>query len=257
MTYLEATTYGAIQGLAEFLPISSSAHLILAPWFLGWKDPGLSFDVALHLGTLLAIVIYFYKDWLEIFSGTLKDLKGPQARLFFLLAAASVPAAVAGLAFEKQAEFLFRDPARIAWALIIFALFLAFADRWGAKKTPLNRIKTHAALSVGLAQALAIVPGVSRSGATMTAALGFGLESAAAARFSFLLASPVIFGAALLKLRHLHSADLSGPFLWAVAVSALTGLAAVHFFLNQLRRSSLLPYAIYRIVLGIAVLFLK
>lgn len=254
MTYLEASLYGALQGLTEFLPVSSSAHLILAPWLLGWKDPGLSFDVALHLGTLAALLIYFFEDWRGLLAGAAKDRRGPEARLLWLLAVSSLPAGAAGLALGRHAESVFRQPARIAWALILFALLMETADRLGRKETPLNSISAKAALGIGLAQSLAIIPGVSRLGATMTAGLFFGLSTEAAARFSFLLGAPVILGAGAWQLRHMRAADISGPFVWGVAVSALASLAALRFFMRQAPRSGLGPYVVYRIALGLLVL---
>lgn len=256
MSYLEATVYGCLQGLTEFLPVSSSAHLALTPWLLGWKDQGLSFDVALHLGTLAALLIYFRRDWLDLITGALADSRGPQARLLAWMALATVPAAAAGLIFEKQIEALFRDPSRVALSLIVFGLLMEAADRLGRKEKGLLDAGGREVLGVGLAQALALMPGVSRSGVTITAALALGLKRDAAARFSFLLGSPIILGAGLLKIRHLEAADLTGPFLWAVAVSALSGLAAVRFFIERLGRTGLTPYTVYRVIVGVAILVL-
>ncbi len=253
MTYLQASVYGMLQGLTEFLPVSSSGHLILLRWLTGWEDPGLAFDVALHLGTLAALGVYFYRDWRDLLLGTWRNPRGKEARLLFWLGTATLPAAAAGLAFESQAEALFRKPAAVASALILFGLLLELADRFSGKKKSLDEVRAGTALGIGAAQALAIFPGVSRSGVTLTAGLALGFSYDSSARFSFLLATPVILGAGVLKLRHLES-PLSGPFLWALAASALTGLGAVHFFLNHLRRSGPRAYVAYRLALGLAVL---
>lgn len=254
MTYLQATVYGSIQGVTEFLPISSSAHLVLAPWLLGWKDPGLTFDVALHLGTLAAVGGYFWRDWRDLLLGALRAPRSAQGKTLFWLAIASVPAAVAGVFLDDWAETTLRGPARAAASLIVFGLLLEAADRWGRREhsTPGPR----EALAAGFAQALALFPGVSRSGITITAGLFMGLDRPAAARLSFLLALPITTGAVVFKLRHLTPAEVTGPFAWGVVVSALTGLAAVHHLLAWLRVGNFRPYVIYRVALGAAILAL-
>jgi len=254
MSYFHSIVLGLLQGLGEFLPISSSAHLTLAPWLFNWPDPGLTFDVALHAGTLVAILAYFWRDWLEIFGGSAANPSGPQARLLGQLVLGTIPGAVAGLLFEKQAEETFRNPALIAALLAVFGLLLGSADRFGRRTRSIGDFTWAGALFVGCCQALAIMPGVSRSGSTLTAALLLGLTREAAAQFSFLLATPIIAGACLLKLRHLHGSDLTGPFLAGVAVSALSGLAAVSYFMNRIRATGTKPYVIYRVALGAAVL---
>jgi undecaprenyl-diphosphatase len=254
MTYFHACVLGLLQGIAEFLPISSSAHLTLAPWLFGWPDPGLTFDVALHLGTLVAILAYFWRDWLEILGGAAANPSSSQGRLLGQLVLATIPGAVAGLIFEKKAEEAFRNPAMIAALLMVFALFMEAADRFGRRGRQLTDFSWTGALFVGCAQALALMPGVSRSGSTLTAALLLGLTREASAKFSFLLATPIIAGAAILKLRHLHGADLTGPFLAGVAVSTLSGLAAVSFFMARIRSTGTKPYTIYRLALGAVVL---
>ena len=256
MTLFHACVLGLLQGLAEFLPISSSAHLTLAPWLLGWPDPGLTFDVALHAGTLVAIVAYFWRDWLDLLSGAAARPTGPHGRMLGLIVLASVPGAAAGLLFEKAAEETLRSPVLIAALLIVFGLLLEAADRFGRRARPMDDLTWAGGLIIGAAQALALAPGVSRSGATMTAALALGLTREAAARFSFLLATPIIAGASLLKLRHLHGADLTGPFCAGVAVSALSGLAAVSFLMKRLPVTGVRPYTYYRISAGAAVLLI-
>lgn len=252
MSYGEATLYGLVQGLSEFLPISSSAHLALLPRLLGRPDQGLAFDVALHMGTLAAVLVYFRADWLALLRGALAP--GPQRRRLSLLVLGTAPAVLAGLAFKDAAETMLRGPVVIASSLIVFGILLGAADRFGGRSRELESVGGAAALLIGVAQACAIVPGVSRSGATITAARALGFEPGAAARFSFLLAAPVTAGAAVLKLRDLGAEQLTGPFFWAVLVSGLSGAAAVHFLLGWLRTRSLLPYAVYRVALGLVVL---
>jgi undecaprenyl-diphosphatase len=254
VSYLHACVLGLLQGLSEFLPISSSAHLTLAPWLLGWPDPGLTFDVALHAGTLLAIVVYFWRDWRELLRGARSNPLGPQGRMLGLIVLASVPGAAAGLLFEKAAERTLRSPALIAALLMAFGLLLEAADRFGSRRRSMEDLTWAGGLIIGVAQAMALAPGVSRSGSTMTAGLALGLTREASARFSFLLATPIIAGASLLKLRHLQGADFTGPFCAGVAVSALSGLAAVSFLMSRLPTMGVRPYTLYRLAAGAAVL---
>jgi undecaprenyl-diphosphatase len=254
MPLFHAVVLGLIQGLTEFLPISSSAHLALAPKLFGWPDPGLTFDVALHLGTLLAVAAFFWKDWLRLVgAGFGRGLKTPDGRLFWTLGAASLPGAVAGVLFESQAETTFRSPYVIAGALAIMGVILFFADRAAVDRASGADPTFGRGIVIGLAQALAIVPGVSRSGATMTAGLLTGLSREAAARFSFLLSAPLIAGAGLFKLRGLSPAAVDGPFLAGIAVSAVTGFLVIGGLLRWLERRSFLPFAVYRILLAAAV----
>lgn len=253
MSYLQASVLGLIQGLTEFLPVSSSAHLTLAPWLFNWSDPGLTFDVALHAGTLVAVLAYFWRDWLEILGGAAIRPRGPQGRLFAMLVVATLPAVVVGLLFEKKAEEALRSPLLIAGLLAFFGLLMDAADRLGRGARSLLDLSWPGAIFIGCAQALALAPGVSRSGVTMTAALALGLAREDAARFSFLLATPVIAGAAVLKLRHLTAADVTGPFLVGVGLSAVSGLLAVGFLLSRIRRHGVRPYAIYRLAAAAAI----
>lgn len=256
MTTGQAAVYGFLQGAAEFLPISSSAHLSLCPWAFGWEDPGLAFDVALHAGTLGALLLYFWKDWLDLFRGTLRDPRSPEARLLLGIAGASVPGALAGLFLDQQAETVFRAPALTALMLMAFGLALGWADLRGSKDSALPSLTFKQAMWIGLSQALAIIPGVSRSGVTITAGLLLGLESAAAARFSFLLAMPITFGAVLHKVPKLGSALLEPASLTGIAVSAVVGALAIRFLLDHLRKHSLRPFVLYRLALGALILFL-
>ena len=205
MNNLHAFVLGALQGLTEVLPISSSAHLILVPKILGWPESGLTFDVALHLGSLLALSLYFWRDIFDMiynFFGSIsgKGLHTSGSRLPWYIIIGTIPAAIVGKTLEEPIEEVFRhSPQLICAFLIVFALVLAFADTTGAKRWKLDRMTLKAAIVIGLAQCLALVPGVSRSGITITAALLIGYNRETSARFSFLLSLPIVFGAALLK----------------------------------------------------------
>jgi undecaprenyl-diphosphatase len=243
-----AAFLGVVQGLSEFLPISSTAHLILLPWFFGLKDPGQTFDVALHLGTLVAVVGYFWRDWVDL-------LRRP-GRMLVLILLACIPAAVLGKLFEDRVEQL-TYPSQHAWApllmiggLVLAGVLLYAADRWCAGKREEESLKTWEALGVGFAQAVALIPGVSRSGATITAGLAFGLTRGAAARFSFLLSTPIIAGAVGLKAvrvaQHGIPAGETAAFLIGIAASAISGYLAIHFLLGYVKKSSLAVFVWYR-----------
>jgi undecaprenyl-diphosphatase len=258
MPILHAAVLGLIQGLTEFLPISSSAHLTLAPWFFGWPDPGLTFDIALHVGTLLAVVAFFWKDWLRLIrNGLTKGLATPDGRLFWFLAAASVPGAAAGVLFEEQAETIFRGPLLIAAMLAAMGVVLFLADRMAARRIASAEPTLGRSLAVGLAQALAIVPGVSRSGITMATGLFAGMTREAAARFSFLLSTPMIAGAAVFKLRHLSRSAVDAPFLIGIIVSAAVGFLVIGGLLKWLARRGFLPFVVYRLLLAATVVLVS
>jgi len=250
-SYRVAVTLGLVQGLAEFLPISSSAHLILTPWFFGWPDRGLTFDVALHVGTLAAVAAYFWRDWLRLFAAAPRP-RSPDGRLFWLLVVGAIPGGIAGVLLDSLAEQAFRSPPLIAGTLTLMGLALLAADRWGGQERELHDIGLADALLIGAAQALAIVPGVSRSGITIAVARMCGVGRAAAARFSFMLGSPVILGAALFKLRTLAEAPgiLNGPFLAGVATAAVVGALAIGALLRYLQRASLGLFVLYRLLLA-------
>lgn len=260
MNPLHAAILGMIQGLTEVLPISSSAHLILIPRFLRWPESGLTFDVALHLGTFIALSLYFWRDIVELCYSFFKGLTGKGLhtsadRLPFYIIAGTIPAAILGKTMEEPIERIFRsNPLFIAGLLIIFGLVLAFADTTGAKRWKMDRITLKFALIIGLAQCLALVPGVSRSGITITAALFIGFNREASARFSFLLSLPIVAGAAILKLGHLAkhgipAADVT-PMLIGIATSAVFGYLSVAFLLRLVQRTSLYPFVWYRLLAG-------
>jgi undecaprenyl-diphosphatase len=248
---------GLVQGLTEFLPVSSSAHLILVPSFFRWEDPGLAFDVALHLGTLLAAVLYLREDLLSLATGVLRfsdESLAPRRRLLLNLILATVPGAIAGLLLEHKAEEAFRSPALIGWTLLGMGLAMGAGDRKGGGTRTAEEMTPLQALLIGAAQALALVPGVSRSGATITAALFLGLRRDEAARFSFLMAIPIIAGAGLLKMPQiLHSVDKAG-LAAGFAASALSGFLAIWLLLRYVRTRTYVPFVVYRVLLGLSVI---
>lgn len=263
MDILHATLLGLIQGVTEVLPISSSAHLILLPRLLGWPESGLTFDVALHFGTFLALFTYFWRDFTQLLrdglTGFFQQDQPGTLRLPWLLVAGSVPAAVVGKLFEEPIERIFRDsPLLIALLLILFGLGLGLADRYGRQHHAVRHITLTTALIIGSFQALALLPGVSRSGITITAALLVGLARPEAARFSFLLSLPIVFGAALLKGLHLLKTGIEpgmlAPMLAGVTVAAISGYASVAFLLRFVQTNTVWPFVWYRLAAGALVL---
>ncbi len=263
----QAILLAVIQGLTEFLPISSSAHLALAPWLLGWKDQGLAFDIALHFGTLLGVLIYFAKDWVRIAAAGLgiqrkaagaDELPRP---MLWMLAAGTVPVGIAGLLLKDAAETVFRTPWVIGTMLIVVGLLMGWAERRARFARTVGDVTWADALAVGAAQALAVVPGTSRSGITLVAGLFRGLDRASAARFSFLLGTPAIAAAAADAFLDLYRAGgipagERAVFYSAMAVSAATGCAVIAWFLRFLRHRTLRFFVAYRVVFGILILAL-
>ena len=265
MEPLHAAVLGTLQGLTEVLPISSSAHLILVPRFLNWPESGLTFDVALHIGTFLALSLYFWRDIVELignfFSACRNGLHTPAQKLPFYILAATIPAAVVGKTMEGPIDEIFRkSPATIAVLLILFGLLLAFADTAGAKRWRVDRITLKYAMLIGFAQCLALLPGVSRSGITITAALLLGFHRESAARFSFLISLPIVAGAALLKVGDLVQEGIPAgealPLLIGISTSALFGFLSVALLLKIVQRDSLYPFVWYRLIAGSAALAL-
>jgi len=250
---IQAIVLGIVQGLTEFLPVSSSAHLILVPWLLRWRDPGLAFDVVLHLGTLLALLAYYWRDWLDM-GKSLLDGRAMHRRLLFFLVIASVPGAIIGVLLEKQADTIFRSPILIATTLALMGIALWAGDSIGSKKRKIEDITFVDALLIGLSQALAIIPGVSRSGATITTSRLLGIDRPDAANFSLLMATPIIAGAGLLEAHKLLHSGLTADLGWGFVASAIFSLLAIVGLLRFVRTHSYRPFAIYRIVLGIVVI---
>jgi undecaprenyl-diphosphatase len=252
LSLFEAVILGLVQGLGEFLPISSSAHLILVPWLFGWTDPGLTFDIALHLGTLIAVVLYFWKDWLNLLRKGFTDRGSTEGRLFWYLVAATIPGALVGYLLESKAETVFRNPVLIAVMLITLGILLYWADRESTKAFSIKDITFKTSFLIGISQALAIIPGVSRSGVTMTVGLMLGLTREGAARFSFLLSAPIILGAALVKFPHVISnpSMITGGFIAGMIVSCVTGVVSIGFLLRYVQTKTFLPFVWYRFALG-------
>jgi undecaprenyl-diphosphatase len=261
-----------VQGLTEFLPISSSAHLILIPQFFHWEDPGLAFDVALHAGTLVAVLLFFFREWIQLVLCGLgfhyprrasEQMVMQNQRLFWYLIAGSIPAGIVGFLFEKKAEAAWRSPVPIAIAMIALGLMMWYAEYVGRRDRNLEQTSLGDSLTIGCAQALALFPGVSRSGVTITTGLLRGMNRETAARFSFLLSTPVIAGAASLELPKIIRAHRAGQLGMplsqveiCIAVSAVVGYIVIAFLLQYLQTHSLKIFVYYRILFGIVVLAL-
>jgi undecaprenyl-diphosphatase len=270
MPILHAIILAVVQGLTEFLPISSTAHLVLLSYFAGWPEQGLAFDVALHVGTLAAVLVYFIRDWFELVlagfgirpSPAMRDEEFSwKRRLFWLLVVGTIPGGIAGILFEKTVENTLSKPIPIACALILVGLLMWWADRVTNLERNVKQTNLTDALVVGTAQAFAIFPGVSRSGSTIIAGLWRRFTRESAARFSFLLSTPLIAGAALKEVpkliheRHAGGLDLPmSTLLIGIVVSGLVGYAVIAFFLRYLQTRTLKVFVVYRIALGILVL---
>jgi undecaprenyl-diphosphatase len=262
----QAVVLGVVQGLTEFLPISSTAHLALFPWLAGWKDPGLTFDVAVHAGTLVAVVGYFFRTWLSLLRAGLTFREVSQGTnhyrpsLFWYLVLATLPAAVAGYFGESYAEHAFRRPIIIASGLIVVGLLMGWAEKVARLGKRLAETGLGDAATVGVAQAFAIIPGVSRSGATMTAGLFRGMERPTAARYSFLLSAPIIAGAALKEGFDLYRAgipaDMRLPFAIGVGASMISGYVVIAFLMRYLQTHTLKIFIYYRVIFGTLILLL-
>jgi len=263
MDTLQTILLALLQGLTEFLPISSSAHLILLPRLLGWGDQGLAFDVAVHVGTLMAVMFYFRHDVQRLlgawFGSCLTRQMNADARLAWLLLLGTVPVALGGLLLHDVVETYLRSPLVIALATIGFGVLLGLADRCGRQVRSEDSLTLSDVLWIGLAQALALVPGTSRSGITMTAALALGLTRTAAARFSFLLSIPVILmagGFESLKLLQQSAPVAWGEILLGTAVAGVSAYLCIHFFMRLIERIGMLPFVLYRLLLGAFLLLL-
>jgi undecaprenyl-diphosphatase len=272
MPLYQAIILALVQALTEFLPVSSTAHLIIFPWFAGWQDPGLAFDVALHAGTLLALVLYFFKDWLTLilcgfgmkYPATAPDEDVTHNRkMFWYLVIGTIPAGVAGLLFHHEIEEKLRQPKIIGVSLVLIALLMWWAD----SKKDLTRKEGESnlgdALTIGTAQALALWPGVSRSGITITTGLFRRLTRAAATRFSFILSVPAIAGAVVMELPKLIKMHKAGgldlplsTLAISILISGVAGYFVIAFFLRYLQTRTLKPFVFYRLVFGIIVLVL-
>ena len=264
---IQALIMGLVQGLTEFVPISSSGHLILVPWALGWKDPfidSLAFSVVLHMGTLLALLAYFWRDWLTLIPAGLASIRDrslgddPDRKMAWLLVVATIPAVLVAPLLSDAAESWFREPARVAVMLCVGAAILWLAERWGTKVREMESMTFGGALAIGIAQVLALVPGISRSGISIAAGLFEGLNREAAARFSFLMATPVVAGAGLWEARKLVTGE-SGVhpetrlIVIGFVAAATSGVLAIHFMLEFLRRQPVTLFVVYRVLAAAAV----
>jgi undecaprenyl-diphosphatase len=265
----QAALLGVVQGLTEFLPVSSAGHLILVPALLGWGDSPLTrleFTVALHLGTLLALLGVFWRDWLRLVRAFLlalgrRSFADPDARLAILIALGTIPGALAGAAFAKTIEATLRSPVIVGVMMVSVGLLLWAADHWSTRLHDETSLRAPGALAIGVAQAIAIIPGVSRSGITIATGLLLGLTRPAAARFSFLLSAPIIIGAGLKEGWDVAKAGglaVADPIAYAVgiAAAAISGFMAIRWLLRYLGRGSLAPFVVYRIAVGLAVIAL-
>ncbi len=262
MTLIQVVILAIVQGLTEFLPVSSSGHLVLVPYLFAWADQGLAFDVAVHFGSLAAVCIYFRKDMASILAGGMRllgdNITTPESRLAQAIALGTVPAALAGLLFASWIEANLRDPLVIVYTLSGFGILMAIADRVGRRERNISGVGFRDAVIIGFAQALSLVPGTSRSGVTITAArfLGFGRQDAA--RFSFLLSAPVIFLAAMYKLIALILGDAAvawGQLGLGALLACVVAYLSIEFFMRIVTRIGLAPFAIYRLILAAFILY--
>ncbi len=263
-TVVQALIMGIVQGLTEFLPISSSGHLIIVPFLFGWTDPfitSLAFSVMLHIGTLAALLVFFRADWVRLVPAGLATIRDrsfrgdPDRRLAWLLVAATIPAAVAGFLLSDLIETAFREIGLVALTLVVGAVIMWLADRWGARTKGVEDVTFPIAVGIGAAQALALVPGISRSGISISASRLAGLDREAAARFSFLMATPITAGAAIFELRKLATGEAGvdvslAPLVVGMIAAFASGMIAIGFLLRYLRTRSLTVFVAYRLVLA-------
>lgn len=263
MQIYQAIILGIVQGLTELLPISSSAHLFLIPWIFNWEIPE-SFDVALHFGTLLAIGIFFFKDWINLIVGgyktAIKKEKSTDGKLFWYIVIATIPGGIIGFILDKYAEGLLTKPLIIATALIIMGIILYIVDKNAKSKTEYEDLSFKQTFIVGLSQALAFIPGVSRSGITMTTGRAMGIKREAVAKYSFMLSAPIVLAATVFKLKdfieYLTIANTTGiiAFIAGVFTSFAVGILVIKFLLEYLKKGSFKTFAEYRVIVGILVI---
>ena len=262
MTTLQIVVLAIVQGLTEFLPISSSGHLVLVPYLVAWTDQGLAFDVAVHFGSLIAVCLFFREDIMGLLRGSVRilggDFKSPQSYMALAIALGTIPAAAAGLLFASWIENNLRDPSIIVYTLAGYGILMALADRYAKREKGITDIRIRDALIIGVAQALALVPGTSRSGVTITAGRLLGFERQDAARFSFLLSAPVILLATVYKGAELilgNTVVAWGQLALGVVVSAIVAYLSIEFFMRFVSRIGLAPFAIYRLALAGLILY--
>lgn len=263
MEIYQSLILGIVQGLTELLPISSSAHLNIIPWMFGWiNQPGFieafeGFDVALHFGTLLAIGIFFFKDWLGLIQGgfnqVVKKKKTPEGRMFWYIVLATIPGGIIGFVLDKYLEGALTKPLIIAIALIVMGIVLYFVDKKAKEVTDYKNMTLKQTFLIGLSQALAFIPGVSRSGVTMTTARAMGVKREAAAKYSFMLSAPIVLAATIFKAKDFV---FSLPFFIGIIASFIVGIFVIKFLLNYLKKGSFKWFAVYRVILGLIIIAL-
>lgn len=263
MTISQSIILGIVQGLTELLPISSSAHLFLIPWFFNWKIPE-SFDVALHFGTLLSIGIFFFKDWIGLIKGGYKKIvhkeNSAEGRMFWYIVIATIPGGIIGFVLDKYAESILTQPLIIAIALIVMGTILYLIDKNAKKETEYENLNFKQTFIIGISQALAFIPGVSRSGVTMTTGRALGIKREAVAKYSFMLSAPIVLAATVFKLKDFIEffliADLVGIIAFALGVlfSFVVGIFVIKFLLEYLKKGSFKIFAIYRVIIGMLVI---
>lgn len=261
MEIYQALILGVVQGLTELLPISSSAHLTIIPWLLGWQNNPefvtdfAGFDVALHFGTLLAITLYFFKDWLQLLKGgfdqVIKKKKTIEGRMFWYIVLATIPGGIIGFILDKFLEDTLTKPVIIGIALIVMGIILYFVDKKCKSVTEYKDMTLKQTFLIGLSQALAFIPGVSRSGVTMTTARIMGVKRESAARYSFMLSAPIVLAATIFKAKDFV---LSVPFFIGILASFIVGIVVIKFLLNYLQKGSFKGFAIYRVIFGAIIL---
>lgn len=254
MNILQAIALGIIQGLTEMLPISSSAHLTIIPWIFNWNIPN-SFDVALHFGTLLAIGIFFFKEWLNLFKNgykyVVKKEKTAQGRMFWFIVIATIPGGIVGFLLDHFFSEKLNRPIIIALALIVMGIILYVVDKKAKNKVKYEQMTFKQTFLIGVSQALAFIPGVSRSGITMTTARAMGVDRESAAHYSFMLSAPIVLAATIFKFKDF---EMSVPFIFGVLTSFIVGIVVIKFLLQYLKKKSLKVFAIYRIIFGLLII---
>lgn len=254
MEIYQAIILGIVQGLTEFLPISSSAHLTIIPWIFNWNIPS-SFDVALHFGTLLAITIYFFKDWIQLIKGGIKYVvnkeKTVQGRMFWYIILATIPGGTIGYILDHYFSNVLNRPIIISLALIIMGIVLYTVDKKSKSNVKYEKMTLKQTFLIGMSQALAFIPGVSRSGITITTARYMGVDRESAARYSFMLSAPIILAAVVFKLKEF---EFNLPFILGVFTSFIVGIFVIRFLLEYLKKKSFKVFAVYRVIFGILII---
>ncbi len=255
MDLIQAIVYGIVQGIGEFLPISSTAHLKLIPFITGWDAPPPAFEVALHLGTAAAVILFFFKDWVNlIFSGLTKP-KSQDGKLFWFLVVATIPGGIAGLLFSEYADKIV-NPALIGILLIVMGFVLYFADKFGRNEIDIKKIGIKESLIVGISQMLAIIPGVSRSGITMSAGRAIGITREGIAKFTFLLSTPIVLLDGLYHLKDMGRVPDKVSFFTAILTAAIVGILSIKFILDYLKKKGFGIFAVYRFLFGAFIIIL-